>query len=263
MNPEYISFIARANQGNPSPGGLALLRQSLSGLPPQKKGAKVLEIGVNTGASFIALAEMLPQCELIGIDIDVNMVEAASRNYRESVELLGLSHGNRLEKADATELPYPNESFDLVVSGGTLSFIADKERAIQEIYRILKPSGFFLSIEYFKKEASTVDSTRVNDILGFDVSITTLSYWMKIHSVFSFEGIHLSEPFVHRAFEPGTKKELVKASMERFGETVSEDDLQKMDTFCEAFREHEPSTNLLVLTLRKIEGTSILANACN
>lgn len=264
MNQDFINLVSKMNQGNPSPGGIALLRQVLSGLPPTKQTPNVLEIGINTGSSFIALAEFFPNASLTGIDIDEGMVSAARGNYERASELLGLGPST-IEMADATRLPYKNEEFDLVVSGGTLSFVADREAAVREIHRVLKPAGFFVSLEYAYTGGESDVSSQVSEILGFDVTETTLEYWTDCHSTanFSFEGVQVTQPFVHRAFAEGKKLEMLEADNRRFGMAVDDRDLQSMDKILSAFRQWEPACSIAQFTLRKTSGSYLIADMVN
>jgi ubiquinone/menaquinone biosynthesis C-methylase UbiE len=265
MNQDYINLVAKTNQGNPSPGGLALLRQTLSGLPPLRDGAKILEIGINTGSSFIALSEMFPEASLTGIDIDEAMIEAARSNYASASDVLTLSSAVTIEKADATKLPYANESYDLVVSGGTLSFVGDRAAAVAEIHRVLKPAGFFVSLEYAHRGGNQDEANRVSEILGFDVTQTSLEYWSEIHSSggFSFEGVNVLEPFVHRAFSEGQKLDILRADNVRLGTALDEADANSIGKALEAFRIREASASLVQFTLRKTIGTRLLSDVAN
>ncbi|MBI4745399.1 MAG: class I SAM-dependent methyltransferase [Deltaproteobacteria bacterium] len=55
------------------------------------------------------------------------------------------AQGERLkvnfQVADALNLPFPDESFDLILSNGLLCFLREPEKALMEMYRVLKPGG--------------------------------------------------------------------------------------------------------------------------
>ena len=57
----------------------------------------------------------------------------------------------QLIKADATNLPFYDNSFDIVIIGFGLRNIENFDRAIQEIYRVLKPNGQFLHLDFGEK----------------------------------------------------------------------------------------------------------------
>lgn len=101
---------------------------------------KTLEIGAGTGLNFSHYPARL---EVIATDIDEAMLKAARKRGHES--------HIKIEIADAQELPYPDEAFDTVVATLVFCSIPDPEKALQEVYRVLKPGGFFLLFEHVRK----------------------------------------------------------------------------------------------------------------
>lgn len=93
----------------------------------------VLEIGVGLGADHQRFAEA--GARLVGIDL----TERAVAHTRERLAAFGLS--SRLEIADAENLPFESESFDTVYSWGVLHHSPDTHRAIDEVWRVLRPGG--------------------------------------------------------------------------------------------------------------------------
>jgi ubiquinone/menaquinone biosynthesis C-methylase UbiE len=105
-------------------------------------GKKILEIGVGLGADHQKFAEA--GAILHGIDLTDRAIEHASRRFH----LLGLE--SNLQKADAEKLPFEDNSFDLVYSWGVLHHTPDIAKAINEIYRVLKPNGEVKVMIYHK-----------------------------------------------------------------------------------------------------------------
>ena len=101
-------------------------------LVPPDAGDKVLDIGTGTGIVPRTLAEVAPVAGLtVGCDRSVGML----RRARERVA------GMRVLVADATTLPFRDESFHLATASFVLSHIRDYPRALRETLRVLKPSG--------------------------------------------------------------------------------------------------------------------------
>lgn len=126
------------------------------------EGASVLELACGTGILTRRLRDRLPpSVRLIATDLNEAMMGYAARKFRsdEAVEW---------KRADATELPFPDESFDTVVCQFGLMFVPDKERAIRESYRVLKPGGTFLF--------SVWDAIEQND-LAYVAHITISSFF--------------------------------------------------------------------------------------
>lgn len=106
------------------------------------KGKKVLEIGTGVGTD----ARQLIQRGAIytGVNIDSTSVEMT----RTALRLFGLA--GRVERCDATAMPFDNETFDVVYSYGALPCIPDLERALDEAYRVLCPGGLLIGLLYNK-----------------------------------------------------------------------------------------------------------------
>jgi ubiquinone/menaquinone biosynthesis C-methylase UbiE len=108
-----------------------------------KEGENVLEAGCGTGSlSILAKLAVGDTGRVWGIDITSKMINKAkekARNYKLDIDF---------ESASVTELPFPDERFDVVIS--TLMFHhlppRTKKEGLKEIYRVLKRDGrFFLT----------------------------------------------------------------------------------------------------------------------
>jgi ubiquinone/menaquinone biosynthesis C-methylase UbiE len=106
------------------------------------RGKRTLEIGVGLGSDHQKLAEA--GANLCGIDLTPRAIGHTKRRF----ELFGLQ--SELQVADAENLPFPNESFDAVYSWGVIHHSPDTPKAIEEIYRVLKPGGFAKIMIYHK-----------------------------------------------------------------------------------------------------------------
>ncbi len=113
-------------------------RSSSSGiarqLSAQGLGHDVLEIGAGSGSVAQQLLSNAPEIAWTAIDIDPRMTQAAATRLSEFA-------GASVETADATAMPFPDASFDSVVSCLMLHHIIDWERAVAEVARVLRPGG--------------------------------------------------------------------------------------------------------------------------
>ncbi|MEW6347788.1 MAG: class I SAM-dependent methyltransferase [Thermodesulfobacteriota bacterium] len=101
---------------------------------------KILDIGTGPGRLLLSLHRRSPQLELVGIDLSQAMVRKAEGHIRAA----GFAESIRVEQADAKHLPFDDQSFDTVVSTGSVHHWKTPEQAIDEVYRVLKPGGWAL-----------------------------------------------------------------------------------------------------------------------
>ncbi len=91
---------------------------------------RVLEIGAGTGLNFPHFPE---DAAVVATEPDPHMLRRARARAEE--------HGIDLRAAPAERLPFPDESFDTVVSTGVLCAVDDPGRALDEVHRVLRPGG--------------------------------------------------------------------------------------------------------------------------
>jgi SAM-dependent methyltransferase len=100
----------------------------------------VLDLGCGVGIdTFFAAKAVGSKGKVFGIDLVPEMLARAKNNVR----ALGLDNVSFME-GSAEKLDFPNDSFDAVISNGTINLIPDKKRAIAEVFRVLKPNGRFM-----------------------------------------------------------------------------------------------------------------------
>ena len=99
-----------------------------------KPGIKALDVCCGTGDLAIALANRLPQGRVTGVDFNAAMLKIAEQKAKTIPNLI-------LINGDAMDLPLEDESFDIVTIGFGLRNVPDADKALSEIYRVLKPGG--------------------------------------------------------------------------------------------------------------------------
>lgn len=97
-------------------------------------GATVLDAGTGTGDAVRLLLERANPHRVVGVDISKGMLRAARKRIRDSRVTWA--------QEDVTQLPYPDRSFDVVVSSWTLETLAEPARAVREFLRVIKDDGF-------------------------------------------------------------------------------------------------------------------------
>lgn len=100
---------------------------------------RILDLGCGTGTLIQRLLHLAPETEVVGLDPSVEMLNVARQKLPESVEL-------RVGSAD--NIPFPNESFDWVISTNAFHYFRSPSQAIQEAKRILKPNGHLVITDW-------------------------------------------------------------------------------------------------------------------
>ena len=105
-------------------------------------GKEVLEVGCGIATDGVRFARA--GARYAGIDASADALELARRRFA----LEGLDAA--LVRASATELPFPDDSFDLVYSHGVLHHLEETEVAVRELHRVLRPGGTALVMLYHR-----------------------------------------------------------------------------------------------------------------
>ena len=119
-------------------GGTARRQRLIS----RARGA-TLEVGIGTGRN---LAHYPSGATVTGIDVSPRMLERARRR----AERLNLSV--RMQEADVHDLPFADGSFDTVVATCVFCSVADPERGLREVRRVVKRDGVVLLLEHVRPE---------------------------------------------------------------------------------------------------------------
>lgn len=100
---------------------------------------QILDVGCGIGGSSLYLAQKF-NAEATGITLSPVQAKRATQRAQEA----GLRTEVQFQVADALDMPFADNSFDLVWSMESGEHMPDKEKFLQECYRVLKPGGTFL-----------------------------------------------------------------------------------------------------------------------
>lgn len=117
------------------------------------KSGKILEIGPGPGYLSIEIAK-IGDYQIIGLDISETMTEIAKRNMQEARVEVEFQLGN------AANMPFRDNTFDFVVSSGSLHHWKEPVKVINEVYRVLKTNGKAL-IGDLRKNASKEEIDKI------------------------------------------------------------------------------------------------------
>ncbi|MBI2628521.1 methyltransferase domain-containing protein [Candidatus Pacearchaeota archaeon] len=103
-----------------------------------EKDKKILDLGCGSGRNFIALKEAGFKGVIYGVDFSENMLKHAKENAKKfGIKVV-------LKKANVWETGFEDNSFDKAIFIATLHCVEtseQREQAIKELYRVLKPKG--------------------------------------------------------------------------------------------------------------------------
>jgi ubiquinone/menaquinone biosynthesis C-methylase UbiE len=136
-------------------------RGSAAALPT---GARVLEVAPGPGFLSVALAKL--GCDVTGVDISESFVRMATEYARKEGVRVNFVHGS------ASDLPLEANTFDSVVCRAAFKNFSEPLRAINEMYRVLKPGGNALIIDLckdssWKEIVAYVDGLKLSRISAF------------------------------------------------------------------------------------------------
>ncbi len=134
----YLDFLSKFGIGGAHPGGIKLTKEILEN-EKINQFSRILDVGCGTGQTAAYLAARFG-AKVTGVDINPTMIEKAKDRmvkYHLPVEIIQGSIEN---------CPLPDQHYDFILSESVLSFV-NKDKALKEIFRLLKPDGRFIANE--------------------------------------------------------------------------------------------------------------------
>lgn len=126
-------------------GGLhRIWRRAMRKALPQKLNLQVLDLATGTGDVALELIKNPHVQKVRGLDLSQGMIAKG----REKVEAAGHSGKITLDVGDAQKIPFPDASFDAVTMSFGIRNVADVKLCLSEIYRVLRPGGRCLILEF-------------------------------------------------------------------------------------------------------------------
>jgi len=108
---------------------------------PLKSDLSILDVATGSGDQIIALLKSYKVKQLIGIDLSNEMLLVAKEKLKNTENVA-------FEIASAEKIPYSNESFDVVSCSFGIRNVADVEKSIFEMNRVLKADGKLMILEF-------------------------------------------------------------------------------------------------------------------
>jgi demethylmenaquinone methyltransferase/2-methoxy-6-polyprenyl-1,4-benzoquinol methylase len=115
-------------------------RREVIALADLKQGGALLDLGSGTGDLVRESLKVNPASQAVAADFTEEMMQIGRSRHPDSNKIDWLA-------SDALHLPFPDESFDAVVSAFLLRNVADLRQALVEQYRVLKPGGRLVCLD--------------------------------------------------------------------------------------------------------------------
>lgn len=129
-----------------------------------RSGHKVLDLAGGTGDLTAKFSRLVgPQGKVVLADINNAMLKVGRDKLRD----MGIVGNVDYVQANAEELPFPDNSFDVITIAFGLRNVTDKDKALASMYRVLKPGGRLLVLEFSKPEHEML--SKVYDLYSFHI----------------------------------------------------------------------------------------------
>jgi phosphatidylethanolamine/phosphatidyl-N-methylethanolamine N-methyltransferase len=153
------------------PGRLAAARAAAAAAGPN---GEVLVVGVGTGLELGLLPKEL---SITGIDLSARMLTLA----RERVTRQALRQVKALQVMDAVALEFPAARFDVALAPYVMSVVPSPARALDEMWRVLKPGGQIVIVNHFSAERGLRART--------EAAMEKSASWLGWHPVFPYAAV--------------------------------------------------------------------------
>ena len=117
---------------------------------PLKPGMKVLELGCGNGALWLENLKRVPS------EIHILLSDSSEGMVREVQRRLSADQRFSFQTIDMNQIPFPDQSFDLVIANHVLFYSNDLNHTLKEIRRVLKPEGVLAASTYGAKHMKEI-----------------------------------------------------------------------------------------------------------
>jgi demethylmenaquinone methyltransferase/2-methoxy-6-polyprenyl-1,4-benzoquinol methylase len=171
-----------------------------------RAGQKVLDLAGGTGDLTRLMSERVgPDGKIVISDINGNMLSVG----RDTLINKGYVGNIEYVQANAEVLPFPDNQFHCVTIGFGLRNVTDKDRALREMYRVLKPGGKLLVLEFSKPTNPAL--SKVYDLYSF--KLLPLMGKLIAHDEASYR--YLAESIRMHPDQETLKEMMIEAGFER------------------------------------------------
>ncbi|WP_243358263.1 bifunctional demethylmenaquinone methyltransferase/2-methoxy-6-polyprenyl-1,4-benzoquinol methylase UbiE [Fundidesulfovibrio terrae] len=167
-----------------------LWRKKLARLIPADRPVTVVDVAAGTAEVAMEIARQRPRASIVGVDFTPAMLKVGLLKLKKR----GLGHRIRMAAGDARRLPLPDACADVATISFGIRNVQERDQALSEFFRILKPGGRLYVMEFSLPDNSVL---RFLYKLYFDhvlppfgnwLSRTDYAYSYLMESVYAFPG---------------------------------------------------------------------------
>lgn len=129
-------------------------RRKTSALVADHRPSSILDVATGTGDLAIRMAKDCIEAQLIGIDLSEKMLELGKNKVKKKK----LQQRIQLQVGDATQIPFPDNTFDAVTSAFGVRNFDHLDKGISEMFRVCKSSGMIAILEFSHPKKGIVSS---------------------------------------------------------------------------------------------------------
>ena len=246
------TFLAKLGKTRLRPGG-KLATDWLIDKGQFRSDKKVLEVACNMCTTSIHLAKTYG-CHIEGVDLNKTALAQGEKRVQEA----GLLDKIHLQQANAMNLPFEDNSFDIVLNEAMLTMlpVKAKAQALQEYYRVLKPGGVLLThdivIQDPKKEAEVIDD--LSQAINVNVSPQLKEKWAVLYREAGFTDIETEQgPMTLMTPKGMIYDEGVKGTVKIVKNALKKENRPMFMRMFKTFRRHKADLNYIVHAAHKVE----------
>ena len=150
------------------------------------KNGHFLDVGTGPAQIPILLAQRCPEIRITAIDLSKEMLNIAKRH----IAAAALTARITLEHVDAKALPYPDNTFDGIISNSIVHHIHDSLRALQEMSRVVKPGGLVLIRDLVRPETPEAAQAFVDTYAAEDTPYQQKLYYDSFLAAFTIAEVN-------------------------------------------------------------------------
>jgi len=170
-------------KGYMAPGGPGNVAKLLNGI--ETHGKRILDIGCGIGGPAFEMA-LTHGADVVGIDLEAPLIERAKSTAAE----LGVNKQCCFQTVEVGPLPFPDQSFDIVISSGAFTQIKDKTGILGEAYRVLHPGGYLSCYDWLKSDGEfSADMLYWFELEGLTYGLETLNDYRRLVAAAGFVNV--------------------------------------------------------------------------